>query len=112
MIEYKGYKAAVTFDDDDMILVGHIAGINDVIGFHAKDAGGLKAAFREAVDDYVEACAKIGKKPEKAYSGKVMIRMKPEVHAKAALAAQIMGQSLNEFSENALAAFAEQKLAG
>ena len=54
-MEYKGYYAAVEFDADDMILVGRIAGINDVVGFHADDAEGLKLAFEEAVDGYLDA---------------------------------------------------------
>jgi predicted HicB family RNase H-like nuclease len=36
----------------------------DGVGFHADTVADLKAAFREAVDDYVETCAKIGKDPQ------------------------------------------------
>lgn len=110
-LRYKGYRAAVAFDADDAILTGRIAGINDVVGFHAEDARGLVAAFHEAVDDYVETCAKIGKPAEKTYSGRVMVRISPEVHARSALAAQLSGVSLNQFSEQALASEAERRLA-
>ena len=34
VLEYKGYKARIEFDADDGCFIGHIAGINDVIGFH------------------------------------------------------------------------------
>lgn len=111
-LSYKGYHAAVAFDADDAILTGRIAGINDVIGFHAEDARGLVAAFHEAVDDYLETCAKLGKPPERTYSGRVMVRIKPDIHARAALAAQLAGISLNQFSEEALGALAERRLAG
>ena len=66
----RGYLATVQFDSEDMILTGRIAGINDVIGFHAETPAELLAAFHEAVDDNLETCAKLGKPPEKAYSGK------------------------------------------
>lgn len=112
MMKYKGYRAAIRFDDVDMLFTGRIAGIDDIVGFHADTTEGLKAAFEEAVDDYLETCSKLGKRPEKAYSGKVMLRMNPAVHARAALAAEIAGQSLNEFSDAALADFAERRLAG
>ena len=112
MMKYKGYRAAVRFDDADILFTGRIAGINDVVGFHADTADGLKTAFEEAVEDYLETCETLGKRPEKTYSGKVMLRMDPAVHARAALAAEIAGQSLNEFSEAALAEFAERRLAG
>jgi predicted HicB family RNase H-like nuclease len=57
------------------------------VGFHANSVEELKEALHEAVDDYVETCAKIGKAPQKPYSGKVMFRVHPEVHRKAPLAA-------------------------
>ena len=48
------------------------AGIVDGVGFHGDSVDELKAAFREAVDDYIETCAKIGKEPQRPFSGKVM----------------------------------------
>lgn len=104
---YNGYHARVEFDADDKLLVGRLAGINDVIGFHADTVSGLIEAFREAVDDYVATCAQIGKAPERPYSGNVMLRIKPEVHARAALAAELAGKSLNQWGEEALTAAAE-----
>jgi predicted HicB family RNase H-like nuclease len=102
LLSYKGYTAAVEFDADDLLLAGRIAGINDVVGFHGGNAEEIVAAFQEAVDDYLETCAAIGKAPEKAYSGKLLIRTDPSVHAQAALAATIEGISLNQFAERAL----------
>ena len=99
---YKGYSARIEFDDEDEIFVGRIAGINDVIGFHAESVANLKAAFHEAVDDYVETCARIEKEPQKPYSGRMMFRVDPEVHRKAALAAELSGKSLNQWAEEAL----------
>lgn len=99
---YKGYAARVEYDDEDGILTGRIAGIRDGIGFHAESVEELKKAFHEAVDDYVETCTKIGKKPQKPYSGRVMFRVDPEVHRKAALAAELSGKSLNQWAEDVL----------
>lgn len=56
---YKGYAARIEYDDG--IFTGRIAGIRDGVGFHADTVEGLRDAFHEAVEDYVEACAKIGK---------------------------------------------------
>jgi len=109
VLEYRGYSAAVEFDADDELFAGRIAGISDVIGFHADTVSGLKAAFRESVDDYLAACQKIGKAPEKPYSGKVMFRIAPAVHAQAALAAQLEGKSLNQWGEEALAEKASRR---
>ena len=101
-MSYKGYSARIEYDDDDGIFTGRIAGIRDGVGFHADTVEALRGAFHEAVEDYIEACAKIGKEPQKAFSGQVMFRVDPEVHRKAALAAEISGKSLNQWAEEVL----------
>ena len=55
-----------------------------------------------AVEDYVETCARVGKEPQKTYSGQVMFRVSPEVHRKAAIAAELAGKSLNQWAEEVL----------
>jgi len=99
---YKGYSARVEFDGADGVFVGRVAGIRDGVGFHADTVEGLRAAFHEAVDDYVETCARLGKEPQKSYSGQVMFRLQPEVHRRAALAAEVAGKSLNQWAEEVI----------
>ena len=99
----KGYSARIEYDDEDGVLFGRIAGIRDGVGFHADTVEGLRAAFHEAVDDYLETCARVGKEPQRPYSGKVMFRVSPELHRKAAMAAELAGKSLNQWAEEALA---------
>lgn len=103
-LTYKNYAAVIEFDADDKIFFGRIAGIRDGVTFHADTVDGLIAAFHEAVDDYVETCARIGRQPQKPYSGKVMFRVKPETHRKAAIAAELSGKSLNQWAEDVLEA--------
>ncbi len=101
-MSYKGYSARITYDDDDALFVGQIAGIRDHVGFHADSVEGLRAAFHEAVEDYIETCAQIGKEPQKSFSGQGMFRVSPEVHRRAALAAELAGMSLNQWAEEVL----------
>jgi len=101
-MSYKGYSASIEYDDEDGIFTGRIAGIRDGIGFHADTVDALRRAFHEAVEDYIETCAKIGKTPQKAFSGQVMFRVNPEIHRKAALAAELSGKSLNQWAEEIL----------
>lgn len=110
VMTYRGYSSRVEFDAEDELFVGHIAGINDIIGFHADTVEGLKSAFREAVDDYLATCAAAGKSPDKPFSGRVMFRIAPDVHARAALAAELSGKSLNQWAEEALREAAESGL--
>lgn len=76
--------------------------ILDGVGFHADTVEGLRKAFHEAVEDYIDTCAKIGKEPQKTYSGQVMFRISPDIHRKAALAAELSGKSLNQWAEEVL----------
>ena len=99
---YKGYTARIEYDDDDGIFTGRIAGIRDGVGFHADTVADLREAFHEAVEDYLDTCAVIGKPPQKAYSGQVMFRVSPEIHRRAAMAAQLSGKSLNQWAEEVL----------
>ena len=64
-MKYKNYTARIEYDPDDEIFVGHIAGIRDIVGFHADNVEELKIAFYESVDDYIETCTKVGKEPQK-----------------------------------------------
>lgn len=99
---YKGYAARIEYDDEDAIFVGRLAGISDGVGFHADNVDELRTAFHEAVDDYVETCAKVGKEPQRAYSGQVMFRVDPDVHRRAAVAAELAGKSLNQWAAEVL----------
>jgi predicted HicB family RNase H-like nuclease len=101
-LAYKGYAARVEFSSEDECFVGHVAGIKDVVGFHGETVAELKASFQQAVDDYVDTCSKVGKTPQKPYSGKLMLRIPPEIHAAIATAAELNGQSINQWASEAL----------
>jgi predicted HicB family RNase H-like nuclease len=95
VMSYKGFAARVEYSEDDGCLIGHIAGIRDVVGFHGESVAELRTAFEGAVDDYLETCKKLGKEPNHPYSGQFRLRLPPELHARAAIAAEIHGKSLN-----------------
>lgn len=56
---YRGYAARIEYSDEDQCLIGHIAGIDDIIGFHGESVAELRAAFEEAVDDYLAVVARL-----------------------------------------------------
>lgn len=99
---YKGYSARIEFDDQDRIFVGHLAGIRDIVGFHGSSVDELEAAFHEAVDDYLAHCEKLGLPPNRPFSGRMLLRVPPEVHARVSAAAQVSGVSLNQWATQAL----------
>lgn len=101
-LTFKGYSARIEFSAEDECFVGHIAGIKDVVGFHGTSVTELKAAFEEAVEDYLETCLQLGKAPQKPYSGKLMLRLTPEIHAAVATAAELQGTSINQWASKVL----------
>lgn len=99
---YKGYAARVTYDPTDRIFAGRLAGIDDIVTFHGATVDELETAFRDAVDHYLETSERIGRKPQKPYSGNLMLRISPDVHAKVAVAAELAGKSINQWATEAL----------
>ncbi len=101
-LTYRDYAARVEFSVEDDSFVGHIAGINDIVGFHDETVTELKTAFEEAVDDYLDDCERLGKLLLKPYSGKLMLRIPPEIYAAVATAAELSGKSINQWASEAL----------
>ena len=79
MINYKEYTGSVHFDAEDRIFHGRVLGITDIIGFEGESVSQLEQDFKNAVDDWLETCAEIGKTPEKPFSGKVFLEIPPDL---------------------------------
>ena len=100
---YKGYLARVEFDPRDEIFVGRVLGIEDRISFHGETVAKLRAGFHAAIDHYLADCTATGRAPQKPYSGRILLRLPPEVHARAAMMAEAHGKSLNQWAAEVLA---------
>lgn len=106
MMEYKGYLAEVTFDDEAQVLHGEVVNTRDVITFQADAVAALEQEFHQSVDVYLQFCREMGQEPEKPFSGKFVVRLSPDTHRKAYLAARRSGKSLNTWVSEVL----EEKL--
>ncbi|MDR0279895.1 MAG: type II toxin-antitoxin system HicB family antitoxin [Paucimonas sp.] len=102
VMTYKGYAARIEYSDEDQLLIGHVAGIRDVIGFHGESVAQLRSAFEEAVDDYLETCIRLGREPQKTYSGKLSLRLEPTLHASVAAKAELENKSINQWVSDVL----------
>jgi predicted HicB family RNase H-like nuclease len=101
-MSYKGYTARVEYDERDDIFVGRILGIRSIISFHGETVTELRSEFEQAVKEYLADCKKEGVPPEKPASGKLLLRVPPEVHGRALVAAQAAGKSLNQWATEVL----------
>lgn len=102
-MKYKGYTGTVEYSEKDACLFGRLVGIDDIISYEGESVSEIRQAFHEAVDDYLSDCAAAGKQPNKPYSGKFILRLDPELHARLALQAQEAGKSLNQYAVDVLA---------
>ena len=93
-LRYKGYVARVDLDADNMVFTGRLLGMAEPIEFHGASIEELVADFHFAVDHYLAECEKSGQAPEKPASGKLLLRLPPETHAQASVAAAALGLSL------------------
>jgi predicted HicB family RNase H-like nuclease len=96
-LKYRGYTARVDFDGRDDIFVGVVVGLSEKLTFFGASVEELHADFEFAIDHYLAACEEAGIKPERQASGKLLIRMPPELHVAASVAAAGKGVSLNEW---------------
>jgi len=102
VIIYKEFLGSVHYSSDDDVFFGKIEGITDLVTFEGTSVKELKAAFEDAVDDYMEICKNEGKEFFKSYKGNFNIRISPDLHKKAVEKSITLGLSLNQFVEKAI----------
>lgn len=101
-MNYKGYIGSVEYDENARIFAGTVINTKTVITFQGTTVDELEAEFRASVDDYLECCKKDGISPEKPYSGRFNVRLLPELHQRAAIAASRLNMSLNSFIQKSV----------
>ena len=104
MMEYKGYVAAVEFDDSADILHGRVvnSGAYPIATFEATDAKALRREFERSIDEYLAWCEEDGVEPKRPFSGRLNVRLGSELHAAVAAAAAEKGVSINSWIVQAL----------
>ena len=97
MMEYQGYHAKIEYSDEDKLFIGEVFGIRDSLNFHGESIQELEEMFHQSIDNYLENCRAFGKEPDKEFRGSFNVRLTPEQHRAAALAAKSHGITLNQF---------------
>jgi predicted HicB family RNase H-like nuclease len=98
----EGFKAVIAFDPDIQMFRGEFVGLNGGADFYAADVEGLKREGAISLRVFLDACTKRGIEPRKHFSGKFVLRLDPEIHEAATVAATAAGQSLNQWAQEAL----------
>ncbi|WP_310460178.1 type II toxin-antitoxin system HicB family antitoxin [Sphaerotilus sp.] len=106
-MQHKGYTARIDYDERDNILVGRVLGIRAIISFHGETVSEVRREFEAAIEDFLNDCQAQGIKPEKPASGKLMLRVPPQVHGAALVAAEAAGKSLNQWATEVIQSAAQ-----
>lgn len=105
MLEHRGYRGRVDFDDEAGILHGEVLDTRDVVTFQGTTVEEVEQAFRDSVDDYLEFCAERGEEPDRPFSGRLMVRLPAELHRRLYVEAKNAGKSLNQLISERLASY-------
>ena len=105
-MEYRGYVAAVEFDESADVLHGRVvnSGSYPIATFEARDTKGLRQEFERSIDEYLAWCEEDGIEPRRPFSGKLNVRLGSELHGAVAEAAAADGMSINSWIVQALRA--------
>jgi len=100
-----GHKAVVAFDPDIRMFRGEFTGLWGGADFYANDVEGMYREGAISLRVYLDACAKDGIEPLARASGALNLRVAPELHRAATLAAKASGKSLNQWASDVLARY-------
>jgi predicted HicB family RNase H-like nuclease len=102
VLTYKGFIGSVHFSAEDDLFFGRVEGINDLITFEGDSVQELKGAFRYVVDAHIADCEKENLPAEKSYKGSFNLRLTPDLHRRAVIAAKAHNSTLNAFVKQAI----------
>ena len=61
---YKGYESTPKHDAECGVFYGLVDGIDGLCEYESETAEGIEKAFRDAVDDYIDACRESSQRKE------------------------------------------------
>ena len=96
-MEYKGYAAVIEYDADSDSFFGNVVNLSSPVTFYGKTTEELRREFAASVETWLAVCKERGMEPEKPYSGRLTVRMPPEMHRRIATVAAESGKSLNNW---------------
>jgi predicted HicB family RNase H-like nuclease len=96
-MNYHGYTARLAYDERGHIFIGRVLGLRAPISFYAQTVEGLRVQFHAAIDSYLSACLDRGIRPEEPISGRVQLRLAPEMHGAVRVAAQTARKTVNQW---------------
>jgi len=107
---YKGYIPEIWYEADDKAFHAIAQGIRNVIHAEAETLENIQKEFAISVDTYLEYCEEKGIEPQKPKSGKLAVRLQPEIHEMVSVAANTDSKSTNQWIAETLEKAARERL--
>lgn len=108
LFQHRGYFGSIEASPEDNCLFGKLQFIRALVSYEGETVAQLGAAFREAVDDYLELCASLQQAPEVPCKGSFNVRIGHDLHLAASVAANRQSISLNDLTRRALSEYLSQ----
>ena len=106
VIEVDGRKALVSYDPEIRMFRGEFLELNGSADFYAADVDGLEREARISLGVFLDLCRENNIEADRKFSGRFNLRLDPETHKAAVVAAGAEGKSLNEWVAHAIGAAA------
>ena len=87
MMEYRGYKAQIDFDDESGLFHGEVINTRDGIVFQGCSVEDLRQGLRRAVDEHLERCQRQSADDLFPSPGRLTVRLPPGLHRSVTAAA-------------------------
>jgi len=98
----EGYHAKIEYDEELDLFRGEILGLNGGADFYGKNPKELRTEFKKSLQVFLEVCKEKGLEPRRNFSGKLNLRLSPELHERLEIEAQAQGKSINTLAQEAL----------
>ncbi len=97
IMKIDGYEAIINYDPDTDQFRGEFIDLNGGADFYATDIEQLRKEGQLSLKVFLDLCRQEGIDPQKKYSGKINLRVPPELHAALAAKAAADGKSFNRY---------------
>jgi len=102
IMKFGEYDAVISFDPEIQMFRGEFIGLNGGADFYADSIENLQKEGETSLKVFLEYAKEKNIAPKKPVSGKLVLRLKPEIHEKYKLLASAKNISLNQLLNETL----------
>jgi len=102
VMKFGEYQAVISYDPEIQMFRGEFEGLNGGADFYADSIKQLRKEGKTSLRIFLEYAKEKGVSPKKQLSGRLVLRLKPEIHQKYKLMARAKNISLNQLLSETL----------